>query len=348
MNLNELAGIGKESVARFAELGVSDAQALLDYLPHRYEDLRFPTPISELGAGESEENVVGRILSVRERRARIAIVEAELDDGTGRVTAKWFGRKYLIGALKKDMRLFVRGRVTRTLAGVSLNVGSHKVLAEDETYSGEMVPVYPASKTLTSRKIHQVVARNMQKLLTLVHDDLPPTIAKQFRFPSARDAYISMHAPASPESALRARERFIFTEFLALALAACLKRAKRETQERATAMKIPAGLLSEFAAALPYAMTNAQSRVTDEIWQDMTRESPMNRLLQGDVGSGKTLVAAAAIVMAARNGMQSALMAPTEILASQHASKLAPLLLPFGITVEAVFGSQGARARTQA
>lgn len=350
MLVGELAGVGKESIGKFAELGVLTAEDLLNYFPYRYEDLRYPTPAARLGlSGDSvEENAVGYIVAVRERRARLAIVEADVEDDSGRFVAKWFGRKYLIGALKAGMRIFVRGRVTRTLAGASMNVGTHKVLHEGEIYKGEVVPIYSASKMLTSRKIHQVVARNMPALLSLAEDHLPKSLAKEFSFPGAQDAYRRIHAPHDPEQTALARERFIFTEFLALALAAQLKRSKRETEERAQAMRIPDGLLDLFADDMPFALTTAQGRVIHEIWHDMTREHPMNRLLQGDVGSGKTLVAAAAILMAARNGMQSALMAPTEILAAQHAAKLAPLLLPFGITVEAVFGSQGAKARAAA
>lgn len=348
--IGDLAGVGKESVPKFAELGITTAQDLLDYFPYRYEDLRFPTPAAQLGfSGEAaEENAVGTILSVRERRARLAIVEADIEDQSGRFVAKWFGRRYLIGSLKTGMRIFVRGRVTRTLAGASMNVGAHKLLHDGEVYRGEVVPVYSASKMLTSRKIHQVVARNMPKLLTVAHDYLPKKLAAKFSFPPAVDAYRLIHSPTDPSETVVARERFIFTEFLALALAAELKRCKRETLERAQAMAIPPELLDEFSGGMPFALTRAQVRVIEEIWQDMNRAHPMNRLLQGDVGSGKTLVAAAAILMAARNGMQSALMAPTEILAAQHAAKLAPLMLPFGITVEAVFGSQGARARSAA
>lgn len=353
MLLSALEGIGKDSIPKFAELGIASAQDLLSYFPYRYEDLRFPAPAAQLGlraldAQAGEENAVGTIVSVRERRARIAIVEAEIEDQSGRFTAKWFGRKYLIGALKTGMRLFVRGRVSRTLAGASMNVAAHKVLADGEAYRGEIVPVYRASNTLTTRKIAQVIARNMPKLLPLAADYLPQELAARLRFASAHDAFREIHLPDSIESAMAARERFIFTEFLALALASQLKRTQRETQEHATAMHVPAGLLDALQDALPFALTSAQGRVIEEIWLDMTREHPMNRLLQGDVGSGKTLVAAAAILMAARNGLQSALMAPTEILAAQHAQKLAPLLLPFGITVEAVFGSQGIKSRANA
>jgi ATP-dependent DNA helicase RecG len=350
MLIGELAGVGKESAAKFAELGIARAEDLLNDFPYRYEDQRFPTPASKLVSGDGEVNAVGTVIWVRERRARnLTIVEAELQDDSGTFVAKWFGRSYLIGAFKKGMRLFVRGRVQRTPAGAAMNVTLHKTLADDESYEGEIVPIYAASKTLTSRKIHQVVRRNLPKLLSLASEDpIPVRLANERHFPALEEAYREMHVPQSPEAAARARERFIFTEFLALALAAQLKRGARAAESGADALAIPGDLLAGFERELPFAPTGAQRRSIAEIWHDMTRTSPMNRLLQGDVGSGKTLVAAAAVVLAARNGVQSALMAPTEILAAQHAAKLAPTLLPFGIAVEAVFGSQGARARANA
>ena len=312
--------------------------------------MRIPTPSSQLGGTDAEQNAVGRIVWVRERRARrLAIVEAELQDEAGTFIATWFGRAYLIGALKKGMRLFVRGRVQRTLAGAKMNVGSHRVLAEQEAYQGEIVPVYSASKTLTSRKIHQVISRNLPQLVALAGEEpLPQALLRERQFPPLQQAYRALHAPQTPEEAQHARERFIYTEFLALALAAQLKRRERVSEHTAERLRAAPTLLAEFEGELPFPLTGAQRRVITEIWGDMAQDSAMNRLLQGDVGSGKTLVAAAAILLAARSSVQSALMAPTEILAAQHAAKLAPLLLPFGITVEAVFGSQGAKARAAA
>jgi ATP-dependent DNA helicase RecG len=346
-----LSGVGPKSAALFRELGIADAAALLDYLPFRYDDLRFPTPSSALGSSGGEDNAVGVVTAVKERRVRgLEIVEVRLADDAGSFVAKWIGRnRYVFGRFKEGMRLFVRGRVERTLAGPAINVTQYAQLHDGESYRGEIVPIYRASKDLTTRKIAAVVAKNLPQLLaTLPEDPLPPAIAQRRNYPPLRDAYRAVHLPATPEEAQRARERFIFSEFLTLATGAHLRRAQREGEHDADALDIPPDLLSSFAGALPFPLTGAQRRAISEIWDDMARDVPMNRLLQGDVGSGKTLVAAAAIVLAARNGVQSALMAPTEILASQHAAKLAPLLLPFGVAVEAVFGSQGSRARAGA
>jgi ATP-dependent DNA helicase RecG len=351
--IETLAGVGPKSAPLFRELGIHTAQALLDYLPFRYEDLREPTPAALLGTtGASEENAVGRVLAVKERRIRgLEIVEVRLaDDADASFSAKWIGRnRYVYGRFHEGMRLFVRGRVERTLAGPVVNVSQYAQLGPGEPYRGELVPVYRASKDLATRKIASVIKKNLPQLLAdLDGDPLPEALARERGFPSLQEAYRNLHAPATPEDAQRARDRFVFGEFLTLATAAQLRRARREREHDARALQVPPGLLDEFQAALPFPLTGAQRRSIEEIWSDMTRDVPMNRLLQGDVGSGKTLVAAAAILLAARNGSQSALMAPTEILAAQHASKLAPLLLPFGITLEAVFGAQSAKSRRSA
>jgi ATP-dependent DNA helicase RecG len=348
----DLAGVGPKTAPLFRELGIETARALLDYLPFRYEDLRYPTPAARLGESGGEENAVGRVIDVKERRVRgLEIVEVRLeDDRGGSFVAKWIGRnRYVYGRFQAGMRLFVRGRVDRTLAGPAVNVTQYAQLAPGEEYHGELVPVYRASKDLATRKIAGVVKRNLPRLLDLAGDDpVPASVAQARGYAGLLDAYRAVHAPGTPEDAALARERFIFGEFLALAAAAQLRRAERERDRNAQALRVPAGLLAEFEANLPFALTGAQRTSVAEIWDDMTRDVPMNRLLQGDVGSGKTVVAAAAIVLAARNGVQSALMAPTELLASQHAAKLAPLLMPFGIALEAVFGSQGQRSRNAA
>jgi ATP-dependent DNA helicase RecG len=352
LDVAALRGVGPKTAALFAELGIERAQDLLEYLPFRYDDLRFATPAAQLGESGIEENAVGQVLGVKERRVRgLEIVEVRLADDTGGgFTAKWIGRnRYVYGRFREGMRLYVRGRVERSLSGPIVNVAQHRVLADGEPYRGELVPVYRASKDLATRKIAAVVKQNLPRLLELAPPDpLPAALAASRGYASQREAYRAAHAPVTPEEAQHARERFVFAEFLVMATAAQLRRNERERDRDARALRVPPDLLEIFEASLPFALTAAQRAAIGEIWADMTRQVPMNRLLQGDVGSGKTLVAAAALVLAARNGVQSALMAPTELLASQHASKLAPLLMPFGIALEAVFGGQGTRSRSAA
>jgi ATP-dependent DNA helicase RecG len=305
-------------------------------------------PIASLTEGEAI--VVARVLRVKERkgRARFQLVTAALQDDTGIIEAKWFGQRYLSGKLAPGDRIFVAGRVTRAGLLPEINVGTHKLLREEERFEGEIIPVYGATKELPSRVIRTVIAKNIDRLIAQQTDALPPSLVRRFGFPPLAQAWREVHAPRDLDAVKRARERIVFDEFFSIALAAALKRARREAAGGARALTVPNGMWDAFTAELPFAPTAAQRRVIDRIWADMTRTAPMNRLLQGDVGSGKTLVAAAAIVLAHKGGVQSALMAPTEILAAQHAAKLAPLLLPFGVTVEAVFGSQGARERRRA
>jgi ATP-dependent DNA helicase RecG len=351
--------VGPNLARRFAGLDIRTASDLVATYPRDYKDWRTPTPLGEIvratlaraagsaDADSNEEIAVGRVASVSEFRGRVPIVAAQLEDDTGRLKATWFGRRGL--KLAVGERLFVHGRATlkrsRGETTVELNVLQHRVLGEDEAYAGAIVPVYRASKDLPSRTIAGTIERNFEALAALVRDDVPASILRARGYGSLRDAWRDVHRPATPEAALAARERVIFDEFFGIALEAAVKRSERRAAEGAPQLVAAPDLWERFGAALPFPPTAAQRRVIGQIWDDMAKGAPMNRLLQGDVGSGKTLVAAAAIVLAASRGVQSALMAPTEILASQHAQKLAPLLLPFGIRVDALFGSMGARER---
>jgi len=340
-------------------MGIRTPLDLVATYPRDYKDWRTPTAIGDIVQAtfargrashepdSSEEIAVGRIVRVSEFRARVPIVSAEIDDGSGKITATWFGRRGL--KLATGQRIFLHGRAalrrSRGSVLVELNVLHHKLLADDEIYAGAVVPVYRASKELPSRTIATTIERNLDALAALVEDVLPQRVLEKHGYGPRSAAWRAAHRPATPEEAAAARERLIFEEFFAIALAAALKRARRDAGGGAPALSIAPGLLERFESSLPFALTAAQRRVIGELWSDMARAAPMNRLLQGDVGSGKTLVAAAAIVLAASNGVQSALMAPTEILAGQHAAKLAPLLLPLGIRVDALYGGMGARER---
>ena len=305
-------------------------------------------PIASVREGEAI--VVGRVTHVKERkgRGRFQLVTATLQDDTGAIQAKWFGQRYMSGKLAPGDRVFVAGRVVGAGFLREINVSAHRLLRENERFEGEIIPVYAASKDLPSRTIRTAIAKNLDRLIAQHTDALPPPLVRRFGFAPLAKAWRDVHAPHDLDDAARAKERIVFDEFFTIALAAAVKRARREAEGGAHALTHPDGFWNAFTAELPFAPTGAQERVIERIWADMARTAPMNRLLQGDVGSGKTLVAAAAIVLAHKGGVQSALMAPTEILAAQHAAKLAPLLLPFGVTVEAVFGSQAARQRRRA
>jgi ATP-dependent DNA helicase RecG len=332
---------------KLLEFGIGTPGELLSHLPRDYKDWRSPPPIATLPPDGSEVIAVGEITNVNERRARLPLVTAQIADSSGTLLAKWFGRRHLFGTFRPGQRLFVSGRLNRGKLFPELNVTAHRVVGA-EGYNGEIVPIYPASAELSSRVIRALIAKNLGTLIAERPDVLPRGIVEKFDFPPLAESWHEIHAPIDLERLARARRRLIFEEFFAIALAAALKRHEREARGGAPQLAQDVAALAEFEGGLPFALTAAQRRVIGEIRTDMSRQSAMNRLLQGDVGSGKTLVAAAAIVIAARGGMQSALMAPTEILATQHAQKLAPLLLAHGIAVEVLLGSQSGGARRSA
>jgi len=335
------------------DLGIERPDDLLTYLPRAYRDWRTPQPIGSLGSAHDDGGevvVVGTIEHVSERPGRYPLVTVRLRDASGTIAAKWFGRRHLLGGkFPVGERLFATGRLATRGFVTDLNVTNHRLLRDGEPYVGEIVPVYAASKELPSRQIRTLIQKNVAALIARRPDVLPANLVERYDFPPHAQSWREVHAPSDPARVEAARRRIVFEEFFGIALAAALKRSRRAQAGGATALRVPLDRLwIEFTAQLPFAPTGAQQRAIETIWRDMARVAPMTRLLQGDVGSGKTLVAAAAIVLAHAGGVQSALMAPTEILASQHAQKLAPLLLPFGIAVEAVFGSLGARDRRTA
>jgi ATP-dependent DNA helicase RecG len=357
-----LRGVGPAVVAKLGTLEIRTPRDLALTYPRDYKDWRTPTPIADIvratfarardpGAPDSSEEIaLGRVLRVSEFRGRVPIVSAEIEDDSGSLKVTWFGRRGLAGKLVPGARVFVHGRAalkrTRGALGVELNALHHRLLAEEERYEGAIVPVYSASKEMSSRELATLIERNFDALAALVPDVMPDEILRAHGYGSLREAWRDAHRPRTPEAAAAARERLIFEEFFGIALAAAVKRAERHASGGAPALQAAPDLFARFEGSLAFALTGAQRRVIREIWADMGGSAPMNRLVQGDVGSGKTIVAAAAIVLAAASGVQSALMAPTEILAAQHAAKLAPLLLPFGIRVDALFGSLGVRDRS--
>ncbi|MGH7727637.1 MAG: ATP-dependent DNA helicase RecG [Vulcanimicrobiaceae bacterium] len=368
--LLELAGVGPTLARRFEALGIRTLGELARTYPRDYKDWRTPLSAAEVvrrtlalerSAGPDsgarrpvvlEAIVVGTIRTLAKPHARIPLVQAEIEDDSGRLALVWFGRRGLGERLAVGMRVFAHGRAALHRRGgalrVELNVLAHRILAEGEPYRGAIAPVYPASKELPSRTIATTIARNRERLAATLDEVLPSALLRARRYPPLREAWRTLHAPATPEAALAARERLLYDDFFAAALAGALRKAERERLGGAAILQAPGDLLARFEASLPFGLTAAQRRTIGEIWAEMGRSAPMNRLLHGDVGSGKTLVAAAAVLLAAQAGAQSALMAPTEILAAQHARKLAPLLLPFGVRVDAFFGSIGGEARRSA
>lgn len=352
-------GPQKTTLAQLDRLGVRTIGDLLRHYPTRYDDLRDVTRIADLGnVTTTEANVVGIITQFKHVRLRGRVRSkstALVDDGSGQLQAVWFGRPYLAQQLRAGVKVFVRGRVERTLTGPHMSVSTHSVVDTEEAYAGELVPVYPLTAGLQNRTVRRLVAKGLRLVFSegappQLFDPLPASATRGRGFKPAAWALRAIHEPRDPAEERMARERLVFEEFFLLAASAALRRAalKAETAPDFGAVASEAALAAfrkAFHALLPFTLTAAQERVCAEIVRDLVRPAPMNRLLQGDVGSGKTVVAGAAILLAARAGVQTAFMAPTEILAMQQFQKLGALLAPAEVRVALLVGGMKRRTR---
>jgi len=303
-------------------IGLETVYDLLWHLPRRYEDWRNVHTISEALEG-IELTIVAEIASigVKYLRGGRTATEAVVRDGTGSLRIWWWQQPYLARTLKQGMRVGLSGKVEiqgRRLRMVSPEWERLDDPDDDTVHVGRLSPVYPRTKGLPNRTIRRLAHRAVRDYLPLLAESLPPQIIAEQGYQSEADALATIHFPDRLEDVELAKERIAFQELLSIQLAVLSR--KREARLRADAPPIPmpGDFLDRFIGALPFELTAAQQRVLTEIRNDMFRREPMARLLQGDVGSGKTVVAAAAMLAAVRAGHQTVLMAPTEVLASQH------------------------------
>src|SRR5580765_584287 len=319
-SLDELPGVGKTIRARLAKLGLRTVRDLLEHAPFRYVGA---SPISSLfgeGGEVSIEGTVGRV-SKRSPRRRMSIVEATISDDSGQIRATWFNQPWVAEQLRPGMRLRLIGSVRRG----TFAVRTHEAASEH----ADLVPVYPAGEDVTPKKLRELV---LAALPRDVADPLPAALKQQQGLPSKVDALHALHGPRSQEEAERARVRLAFEELLVLQLGIARSARARETTV-ATALGEPGDLLTRYRAALPFELTEHQERAIVEIDGDLRGTAPMQRLLQGDVGSGKTVVALYALLRAVERQRQGALMAPTETLAEQPFLTIEGLCAELGVRV---------------
>ena len=336
-----LKGVGPKTAERFEKLGILTLSDLLCHYPRRYLDFSKPYSIAE--APSDTECVVkaevfakpgGRILPGGRRMERITA-----GDDVSSLEVTWFNNPYAVQKLELGQEYYFQGIVTGgTLRRQMVNP---QVRTDAQVASSPFEAVYPQTEGLTSSAIAKCV-RQLLPHVELLPDPLPPGMLKKYRLLPKADAVRAIHCPASEEEAFAARRRLIYEELLVLQLGIGRMKNHGAASTGAPMQKADA---SPFWDALPFSPTGAQRRAVEEILTDMAGETSMNRLLQGDVGSGKTLVAAAAIWACIRAGYQAALLAPTEILASQHAENLNRLLAPFGMRVALLTGGMKAAPR---
>ncbi len=365
-----IKGIGPFKASILKKMGVETVEDALFYLPFRYEDrtrihqISEPLPVNEM------VTLCGEVRGVRNRitpRKYLKILEVVLADPktgeTGVIVCKWFNQPFLEKVFKPGQTVIVTGKVGRNpyeqfrleIAPASYEIVSSEDDNEpgDNGSRGKIVPIYHETQGMSSKNIRTLIKALLETDLLSEKEKLPPNLLHQYGFPSFASALKEVHFPSSRENLSQLLEgksifhqRLVFEDFFFLELGLALRKNKHKKENKGFSFTLNGGMEEKLLRSLSFQLTPAQKRVLNEIKEDMKRPFPMNRLLQGDVGSGKTVVALMAMLIAVENGFQACLMVPTELLAEQHYFNLTSLLAPFQISVGLL--SQGMKKKEQA
>ena len=345
-----LKGVGPARAEAFRRLGILTAGDLLYHAPHRYEDASTVAPISSLEPG-MHATIIGRVISkgVLPTRKGLRIFQAVVRDASGLIEAAWPGQPYLDRTIEKGDVLLLSGQVRffhgrQLLPREMVNLGD-----EDEgTAQGRVLSVYPATEGLSFKVIRTLLETHLDTLLAQVKETLPAAVLAPARVPALPEALRMVHRPGSLAEAMDGRARLAYEELLFVQILQRRANALARSMRQGIVFENRRALTSQLRRSLPWELTHAQARSLREIVGDMTSPRRMHRLLQGDVGSGKTIVALFAALLAMENGWQAAIMAPTELLAEQHARTMGRLLAPLGIEPVLLTGSLSTAERKAA
>jgi ATP-dependent DNA helicase RecG len=329
-SIEVLKGVSRATAARLARLGVLTLRDLLYHFPHRYNDFAHVRHISQVVVGE-EQTVLATVWTAAETTLgrRLKGTEAMVGDDTGTLRVIWWGQRYIARQLRSGMRLALSGRVTVFRGQRQMENPEWETLTSDDPiHTARLVPVYPLTEGLYPRVVRRLVKEVLDSFADRVPDATPASTQERLKLWPLPRALRQMHYPDSLKAAEVARRSLALRELLTIQVGVLKRRQAWQASGRAHPLVLPAAALEGFVAALPFALTDAQRRSMAEIAADVACVVPMSRLLQGDVGSGKTVVATAALMAAAASGCQGAIMAPTEILAEQHYRTVRGLLEP--------------------
>jgi ATP-dependent DNA helicase RecG len=342
--VTELPGVGPRIEAALKDLGVASLADMISHYPSRHEDLSNVKRISELRVGE-KATVVGRVVSTRPvgrpMRGRAPGFSVQLYDGTGYLPVTVWGRSWLLNQLRPETRVVASGEVQRRY-GIQLVARSLEVIDDPDDdpgpHAGRFVPVYPVNKGIQARRMRTLIHRALDAAGRVL-DPLPADMLMRQSLPNLYDAIHEVHFPTDRSRLKAAMRRLIFHELFLIQTGLAARKARLERSEVGRSHRGDGSLLNPYLKGLPFELTDAQERVIGEVLADMRSEKPMRRLLQGDVGSGKTVVAVAALLTAVESGGQGAIMAPTEVLAEQHFLSISSALSDLPVNVVLLTGS---------
>lgn len=343
--LDQIKGVGPKTAEQLAKAGLHTVGELLMFLPRKHEDFTGVTPINQIQPGKVTIKARCEAISTRHVRRGMQVTTAVLADDSGKLNAVWFNQGYRIQQLGGTSdEFYFSGTFEYNHSKYQLTNPSAELAKDFGAVHGDrLLPVYHARAGIKSNVLRKIYA-TLKPLMTMLPETLPESVIAGEKLMGRAAAITAMHFPESTQDIEVARERLGFEELFQMLLASQLNKLDNQKLD-GIAMPFDQKAVKDFVGALPFALTNAQRRAAWQIIQDFESAVPMNRLLQGDVGSGKTVVAALAARQAAVAGYQTAVMAPTEILARQHAATLANLLEPFGVTVGLLIGGVKGKAR---
>jgi len=321
-----LRGVKEAQAKKLKRLGVQTVDDLLHLFPRRYQDFSALKTINRLQYGE-EVTIIGQIKETtkRETRRGFTLITSIVTDGTGFIEATWFNQPWLLQRLRPGRQIVLSGKVEEYLGRLTFQSPEWEHLSKELLHTARLVPIYPLTEGLTARWLRAIMKSVVDRWANQLPDHLPAYVRERAKLADLPTAIANIHFPENGDVLERARRRLAFDEFLLIQLGV-LRQRRMWQKEPGQPLRVDDGMVGSFVGSLPFALTVAQRHALDEILADVQKTQPMNRLLQGDVGSGKTVVAAAAMRVAIANGKQAALMAPTEILAEQHYHTLSDLL----------------------
>ena len=352
--IEHLKKVGPSYLKILHKVGIKTVKDLLFYFPHRYDDFSQIVPISQLRVGQTAtiSGKISDIKNIRTWKKRMYVTEALIEDKSGSIKAVWFNQPYLIQTLQKGRLINLSGKATFAGQSLCLSNPAYETLktmrgspswrgAAPHTHTGRLVPIYHETYGLSSRYLRYLI-KPLLPLTAQILDFLPVQIKQKFGLIDLNQAIRQIHFPDNLESARKARSRLSFDE-LFLTQLTILKQRQDLSKEKAPAIAFHQKLIQLFVKRLPFKLTDDQRLAAWQLFQDLAKPKPMNRLLNGDVGSGKTIVATMAALETAKAGYQAAFMAPTEVLAKQHFETLKNLLKNYNLKIALLTSSESRR-----